>query len=41
MDLLAGGDEDVLSEVDAVASHLGVSGGDEQKREAENPNCTS
>ncbi len=41
MHLLAGGDEDVLSEVDAVASRLSVGGGDEQKREAENPNCAS
>lgn len=40
MNLLAGSDEDVLSEVDAVASRLGVGGGDEQNREAENPSCT-
>lgn len=41
MDLLPGGDEDVLPKVDAVASRLGVSGGDEQKRDAENPSCAS
>ena len=40
MHLLSGGDEDVLSEVDAVASRLGVCGGDQQHRESENPSCT-
>ena len=39
MDLLARGYEDVLSEVDAIASRLGVGGGDEQNRETENPSC--
>lgn len=40
MNLLAGGDEDVLPEVDAVASRLRVCGRDEQNSESENPSCT-
>lgn len=38
--LLSGGDEDILSEVDAVASRLGMCGGGKQDRETENPSYT-
>ena len=40
MHLLSGGDEDVLPNVDAVASHLGMCAGDEQEQETENPGYT-
>jgi len=39
MHLLAGRDEDVLPEVDAIAARLRMGGGWKQKHEAENPNC--